>query len=164
MKKWIPRWGAPLSGSVTAHSTAVAHDIWGALTDVTRMGEWSPECTGCTWITDGPVGVGAQFRGFNRWGPLRWSTTCTIDVFDVDRCFAYFARHSSGATTRWTYDLRSRDTGTTVTESFASVDSPTAVLVADRLARRPGRLRRNMTTTLARLLRHVEQRDATAGA
>ncbi len=164
MKNWTSQWGAPLSGSVTAHSTAAAQDIWDALTDVTRMGEWSPECTGCRWIGDDHIGVGAQFRGFNRWGPLRWSTTCTIDVFDVDRRFAYSARHSSGATTRWTYELRSHQAGTTVTESFESVDSPTAVLIADRLARRPGRLHRHMNATLTRLLRHVEQRGAAAGA
>ncbi|MGO9151872.1 SRPBCC family protein [Mycobacterium sp.] len=164
LKKWILQWGAPLSGGVTARSSAAAQDIWIALTDVTRMGEWSPECTGCTWITDAHIGVGARFRGFNRWGPLRWSTTCTIDVFSVDRCFAYSARHSSGATTRWTYDLRSDETGTTVTESFESVDSPAAVLVLDRLARRPSRLHRQINATLVRLLRHVEQQGATAGS
>ena len=162
MKKWVPQWRGPLSGSVTAHSSALAHDIWIALTDITRMGEWSPECTGCTWISaTGRVDVGAQFRGFNRWGPLRWSTTCTVDVFSVDRCFAYSARHSSGAMTRWTYDLRSDETGTTVTESFESIDSPAAVLVIDRLARRPSRLRRHMNVTLARLLHHVEHHGAT---
>jgi len=162
LNKWVTKWGAPLSGTVTAHSSALAHDIWAALTDITRMGEWSPECKGCTWISaNDHIGVGAQFRGLNRWGPLRWSTTCTVEAFNVDRRFAYSARHSSGATTRWTYRLDPDEIGTTVAETFESVASPTAVLVMDRLARRPSRLHRHMDTTLARLLHHVENHGAT---
>jgi len=122
------------------------------------MGRWSPECKACTLLTpEGQTGVGAQFRGFNRWGLLRWSTTCTVEVFDIDRCFAYQARHASGASTRWTYRLEPDETGTTVTESFESVDSPAAVLMLDRLASRPGRLHRHMKATLARLFEDVER-------
>lgn len=51
MQKWVLRLGAPLSGSVTRHSTASVHDLWVTLIDVTRMGEWSPECKGCEWRT-----------------------------------------------------------------------------------------------------------------
>jgi hypothetical protein len=161
MRQRVRQWTAPLSGSATAHSRALAHDIWAALTDVTRMGEWSPECTGCAWITaNDDTGVGAQFRGFNRWGPLRWSTTCTVEAFDIDRCFAYSARHSSGATTRWTYRLGPEETGTSVTETFESDNCPAAVLALDRLAGRPARLHRHMGTTLARLIYHVERHGA----
>lgn len=158
MASFLQRCGAPLSGAVSARSTASAHAIWDALTDVTRMGSWSPECTRCEWLTvDGQIGVGARFRGFNRWGRLRWSTTCTVEVFDVDRCFAYQARHASGAATRWTYLLEPDDTGTTVTERFESVNSPAAVLMLDRVAARPGRLHRHMEATLARLFADVER-------
>ncbi len=158
MTKVFQRLAAPLSGSVSAHSTAAAHDIWVALTDVSRMGTWSPECTGCTWLTgEDRSAVGAQFRGSNRWGPLRWSTTCTVETFDIDRCFAYRAQHASGASTRWTYRLQPDETGTTVTEVFESVDSPAAVLMLDRLASRPRRLRRHMAATLARLFADVEK-------
>lgn len=154
---FFERWAAPLSGSVSAQSTAAAHNIWVALTDVTRMGNWSPECTGCAWLTvDDQIGIGARFRGFNRWGPLRWSTTCTVEVFDIDRCFAYLARHMSGASTRWTYRFEPDETGTTVTETFESIDSPAAVLMLDRLAFRPTRLHRHMEATLARLFAAVE--------
>ena len=165
MQKWVLQLGAPLSGSVTRHSTASPHELWATLIDVTRMGEWSPECKRCEWLTPKDYfDIGAQFRGFNRWGPLRWSTRCTIEVLEIDSCFAYSARHSSGATTRWTYSLGSNETGTTVTEAFESVSSPVAVLALDRLVGRPRRLLRQMDATLARLVFHVERHGATTGA
>lgn len=42
----------------------LAYDL---ITDVTRMGEWSPECYRCDWV-DGVVAAipGARFRGYNR--------------------------------------------------------------------------------------------------
>ena len=42
---------------------AIVHDI---ITDVSRMGEWSPECTGGAWVppATGPA-VGATFTGTN---------------------------------------------------------------------------------------------------
>jgi Polyketide cyclase / dehydrase and lipid transport len=53
-------------------SPEVVYDL---VTDVTRMGEWSPECVGCAWIdgANDPV-PGARFRGRNRHGLARWST------------------------------------------------------------------------------------------
>src|SRR5215213_9637584 len=43
--------------------------VWSAVSDVTRMGEWSPECHTCAWAEDatGPA-VGARFVGHNRNG------------------------------------------------------------------------------------------------
>ena len=53
------------------------------VSDVTRMGEWSPETIRCTWI-DGATGpaVGARFKGTNRRGIFRWSTKPEIVVAD----------------------------------------------------------------------------------
>jgi len=45
--------------------------VYDLISDVTRMGSWSPETTSCRWLSDaiGPT-VGARFRGTNRHGPL----------------------------------------------------------------------------------------------
>ena len=45
--------------------------VYAALSDVTRMGEWSEECHSCEWHEgyDGPV-VGATFDGHNRNGSM----------------------------------------------------------------------------------------------
>jgi len=54
------------TGTATIEIKASPQAVWGALTDVTRMGEWSPECTGARWIPDatGPA-KGAKFEGDN---------------------------------------------------------------------------------------------------
>jgi hypothetical protein len=155
----------PIRGHVTSHSAADVHDIWQVLTDVTRMGQWSPECTGCTWLDHGgAVGVGTRFRGTNRWGPIRWATICTIEVFDVDKCFAYSARHWSGAQTRWSYKFARHQAGTLIRQSFESVETPTIVLLLDKVTGRPHRLKRQVRTTLTRLSAFVEQGISTSPA
>jgi hypothetical protein len=55
--------------------------LYDAVSDVRRMGEWSPECQRCEWI-DGAVGpaVGARFKGRNRRGIIRWSTMGVITL------------------------------------------------------------------------------------
>ena len=42
-------------------------EVWELVTDVSRIGEWSPECTGAAWLDegDGPA-VGRRFEGHNR--------------------------------------------------------------------------------------------------
>ena len=54
---------------VSRRIAASPEAVWNAITDVTRMGEWSPECHTCEWKddADGPA-VGAWFVGHNRNG------------------------------------------------------------------------------------------------
>src|SRR5258708_35197745 len=50
--------------------------VFGLITDVTRMGEWSPECYRCAWLDGASAAVpGARFRGYNRLGRYRGQTT-----------------------------------------------------------------------------------------
>ena len=43
--------------------------VWSVVSDVTRVGEWSGECRGCTWESPSDKAeVGARFRGKNRRG------------------------------------------------------------------------------------------------
>ncbi|WP_082947257.1 SRPBCC family protein [Mycolicibacter sinensis] len=150
----------PLFGSVSRRSTAPPEVIWELLTDVTRMGEWSPECTGGQWLDGASQAVvGARFRGSNRWGPMVWTTICQIEKADKPSHFAYGARHSSGALTRWSYELSREGIGTLLTERFQTVGTPTAVLLIDRLLRRPRKLAYGMTETLSRLSAAAERRS-----
>ena len=49
--------------------------VYAAISDVTRMGEWSEECHTCEWRddADGPA-VGATFDGHNRNGDHEWTS------------------------------------------------------------------------------------------
>ena len=52
------------SGQARITIAAAPEAVWDLIADVTRMGEWSPETTGCEWIegADGPR-VRAPFMG-----------------------------------------------------------------------------------------------------
>ena len=103
-----------MEGQVTVHINAPADVVFPLVSDVTRMGDWSPETTKCEWVdgATGPV-VGAKFRGTNKLWFYKWSTTPTITAFEPNRIFAFDA----GGTV-WTYSFTDADGGTSVTESF----------------------------------------------
>jgi len=132
--------------------------VYRVVSDVTRMGEWSPETIKCEWIegAQGPV-VGARFKGTNKRGLVKWSTKPTVVVADPGREFAF----DVGTDTRWTYRFEPAGTGTTLTESFEMLRDLRwyyafferwLMRVADRRAD----LERGMATTLERIKRVVE--------
>src|SRR5260221_8118437 len=68
--------------------------VFGLITDVTRMGEWSPECYRCVWL-DGATSayVGARFRGYNKLGRYQWATTADIAALGESRLFVFTVVH-----------------------------------------------------------------------
>ena len=96
-------------------------EVFDAITDVTRMGEWSPECTSGRWVAPatGPA-VGAEFEGDNvaELGPItlkRWTTTSEITEYTPNEVFEFV----SAEYTTWRYEFAEQDGSTTVTESFS---------------------------------------------
>ena len=97
------------------------HEVWDAVAEVDRIGEWSPENTGARWIdgADGPAG-GARFEGDNeaKAGPLtlkRWTTTSEVTACEPGEVFEFVAEDF----TRWRYEFDADGEGTKVTESFS---------------------------------------------
>lgn len=74
------------SGQARITIAAAPEAVWDLIADVTRMGEWSPETTGCEWIegADGPR-VGARFKGHSRRGRAKGSTTCKVTAAERPR-------------------------------------------------------------------------------
>jgi hypothetical protein len=118
----------PFNGSDSIIINAPADKIWGLITDVTRVGEWSPETRSAAWTrgSTGPV-VGAKFKGHNRKGWMRWTGSCEVTVADPGREFSFVRRDPDGGTT-WRYVLESEDDATKVTESFSQGKVPTGPL------------------------------------
>ena len=89
--------------------------VWGMISDVTRVGEWSPETVSAEWL-DGATApaVGARFRGHNK-RRGSWSTTCTVIAAEQGREFAFDVGKGD---TRWRYGLVPAEDGCEVTESF----------------------------------------------
>src|SRR5438105_4378529 len=71
--------------------------VWALVADVTRMGEWSPECRHCEWIAGatGPA-VGARFKARNKAarGPS-WTNKPVVIAAEPGREFA-FTRTGAG--------------------------------------------------------------------
>jgi uncharacterized protein YndB with AHSA1/START domain len=63
----------PVTG--TREIAIPAEKVWAMVSDVSRMGEWSPENEGGSWLA-GATGAqpGAEFRALNRLGKGKWKT------------------------------------------------------------------------------------------
>jgi hypothetical protein len=133
--------------------------LFDAVADITRMGDWSSECTGGRWIAPatGPA-VGAKFEGDNvaQVGPLtlkRWTTTSVITEYAPDETFEFVAEDF----TAWRYDFEEGDGATTVTESFRhEAYQGWEKLVYGILARRSNQMIKGMHQTLARIKETLE--------
>lgn len=117
---------AALTDSVTVRMRAPAGAVWALVTDVSRIGEFSPETLAGRWIggATGPA-VGAKFQGHvkrNGRGPMYW-TTCRVVECEPGRVFAFVVELPglSGVNT-WRYVLQPDGEDTVVTESFQLVD------------------------------------------
>lgn len=105
--------------SASATIAALPDTLYDLVTDVARMGEWSPENVGGRWLGDATAAsVGARFRGSNRRGWRRWSTTCTIVEADPGSRFAFDVSVAGIPASRWTYDFRPDGDATIVTETW----------------------------------------------
>ena len=111
-----------MKGSVTVHIAAPPGLVWELISDVTRIGDYSPETFEAEWLDGGDEPrAGARFRGHvrrNGWGPVYW-TTCTVLTADPGREFAFAVGGPGGTTANtWRYRLEPVEGGTDVTESF----------------------------------------------
>jgi uncharacterized protein YndB with AHSA1/START domain len=112
----------PVKGSVTVYFAAPVDRVWDLVSDVTRIGEFSPETFEAQWLggASGPR-AGARFRGHvrrNGRGPVYW-TTCTVTASEPGREFAFEVNGPRGSTVNtWRYRLEPSGSGTEVTESF----------------------------------------------
>ena len=108
--------------SVTVHMAAPPERVWDLVSDVTRIGSYSPETFEAEWIegATGPA-VGARFRGHvkrNGIGPIYW-TTCTVSECEPGKTFAFGVGAAGKRPLNvWRYDIAPADGGSDVTESF----------------------------------------------
>jgi uncharacterized protein YndB with AHSA1/START domain len=151
----------PGTGAVTVHISASPEKVWELVSDVTKIGRYSPETFEGEWL-DGATGpaVGAKFRGHvkrNGKGPIYW-TTCTVIASTPGREFAFGVGSSAEkALNVWRYTLEPSGDGTDVTESFELADKALLNLYWTLFGWSRGKTNRNgMQTTLERIKAEVE--------
>jgi uncharacterized protein YndB with AHSA1/START domain len=140
---------------------APADTVWAMISDVTRMGEWSPETTSCTWLkgATGPD-VGAKFKGSNRNGSKRWTTTCTVVESQPGSAFVFRVDVGPVKVAQWAYRLTPTADGCTVTETWTDRRSSFIARLGKPLSGVADRSVHNlagMEQTLARLAEVAEQ-------
>lgn len=134
-------------------------EVFEAVSDVTRMGEWSPECTAGRWVAPatGPA-PGATFEGDNvaKLGPVtlkKWTTTSEVTEYVPNEVFEFVAE---GYTT-WRYELEDRDGATALTESFSHVPyEGWQKFVYGTLAQRRRGMIKGLEQTLSRIKQGLE--------
>ena len=148
-----------------AYPTATSRDIaapatkvWELVSDLPRMGEWSPENKGGKWVkgATGPA-LGSVFKGTNKNGIRRWSTTVTVIACEPGKLFEFAVTSGPLTVAKWRYEFEDTATGCRVTESWVDERNTwfkgIARVMGDHGA---GNAEQQMNATLANLAKAVE--------
>ncbi|MCI0441151.1 MAG: SRPBCC family protein [Chloroflexi bacterium] len=150
-----------LHGQTQIHIEAPPEKVYALISDVTRMGEWSPECYRCVWL-NGANGAapGARFRGYNKSNWLRWSRLVEVRVADPGKEFAFttLTDFINKDSTNWRYTFEPSNGGTLLTESYEVTRLPSLpIKIIGFLSRRPHDMGPHMETTLSRIKSAAEK-------
>ena len=151
--------------SMTIDIAAPPERVYDLVSDISRMGQWSPECRHCAW-TGGATGpaVGARFKARNkgRRGPS-WSNTPVVTAAEPGREFAFNRSGPGIGSYTWRYVLEPTPAGTRLTESY-DVERPLPQAMSWLTAKwvgssdRDADLHEGMQTTLSRIKAAAEGR------
>ena len=97
--------------------------VWSMVTDLPRMGDFSPENIGGHWVGQAScVAPGARFRGTNRNGRRQWSTRVRVVGVEPGHSFTFDVRTPFGVrVSRWSYAVDATATGCRLTENWYRV-------------------------------------------
>lgn len=91
-------------------------EVFDLVADISKMGRWSPVCTGGTYDEDGE-----WFTGTNAMGDAEWETRCRVVARERGREFAFVNHGLEGNVemVRWGFELRAAAGGATdVTQTW----------------------------------------------
>ncbi|WP_200300873.1 SRPBCC family protein [Streptomyces adelaidensis] len=144
---------------------ATAESVYRAVSNVRRVGEWSPECVG-VWSRSQRFEVGTRFIGWNRKRLWFWFTSCVVVRAEPARDFAFKVSTFGMPVALWGYRFEARETGCLVTEYWEDLRSGRSAPIAKLLGlvftgtspkRRTAANREGMRATLARLKAVMER-------
>ena len=100
-----------ISASIEIDATPAA--VWDVVSDLKRMGEWSPQCKKMI-VFGGEVKKGTRTLNINHAGKIHWPTNAKVIEFEPDKKIAFRIVENR---TVWSYELEPTATGTKLTES-----------------------------------------------
>ncbi|MDR7302250.1 SRPBCC family protein [Haloactinomyces albus] len=94
--------------------------VYAVASDITRMGEWSPENLGGEWTRGEPGAVGSRFLGRNRDGERVWTTECEVVAADPGFRFAWVVLSpvDDADTSVWSFDIEPAGHGSLLTQRY----------------------------------------------
>lgn len=101
----------------TVRINADPQAVYALLTDLEVLAELAEETTTMRWTKGSSATVGSVFRGDNRNGKKKWSTTCTVVGADPGRRFGFDVKFAVIPIANWTYEIEAGDGSCTVTET-----------------------------------------------
>ncbi len=141
--------------------------IYDLVSDLTRMGEWSPECQRVEWLDGSSEAfVGATFIGHNVGGPrglMKWSRRGRVLAAARGREFAFVTEEGGRESTEWRYRFEPTDAGTRVVESYTVKWIPTWARIVDVPTNRARELRASIGRTLDQLKAAAESATTSEG-
>ncbi|WP_020663845.1 SRPBCC family protein [Amycolatopsis benzoatilytica] len=146
------------SGDIEVKATP--EQVYALVSDPGALAGVTTEYCGHRWLggATGPA-VGARFRGTNRRGIRRWSTTVTVTAADEGRRFAFDVALGPIPVSRWEYLIEPAGDGCRITESMWDTRpgwfAPLTV-VATGVKDRSVTNRVNIEQTLARVKHQLE--------
>lgn len=104
---------------VTREVAAPPERIWAMVSDLPRMGEWSPENQGGEWLNGatGPA-LGVRFKGRNTNGKRSWKTVVEVVEFEPGRKIAFALMVGPSRWCDWVYEVEPAGSGTRLTHSW----------------------------------------------
>lgn len=92
---------------------ATPEKVWAVVSDLQRMGEWSPQCRKVIVRGGGPVTLGTKTINVNKRGLLVWPTTAKVIRFEENKEIAYRITENGSI---WSFTITPTADGVTLTE------------------------------------------------
>ncbi|MGB6127103.1 MAG: SRPBCC family protein, partial [Gordonia sp. (in: high G+C Gram-positive bacteria)] len=103
---------------------ATPEQVWSVISDLRRMGEWSPQCKKM-FIFGGDVKLGTKTFNINRSGALVWPTRSKVVTFKPNEELAFKIAENK---TVWAFKITPTDAGVQLTESRTAAGGQTTKL------------------------------------
>lgn len=161
-----------MSARCSANIAAPPEDVYRTVSDLSRCGEWSPECRGGNWVSGTPAAPGSVFEGLNErhddvvaWAPVvrgSWTTRSEVLAAEPGRNFRWAMQDSAGRAQRsvWAFEIEPDGTGSVLHHTFrmdAATEGITGI-TADMDAEERQRFFRDWGAKIEADLAHTLQR------
>lgn len=107
--------------SHTVHVNASPETVYHMVSDLPRMGEWSPACKQVVWDEGAGPTVGSWFTGTNVMPDRQWQTRSEVIAAEPGKELAWIVGGKDAGTTHWRYTFTPKENGTDIEESWRLV-------------------------------------------